>query len=83
MVSVVPRNIDLFAGTIIEHITIGDFEPDMQKILGLSQMLGINDFVEKMPATYHTVLNEQGINLSGGQRTRIAIARALSRTLKF
>jgi len=47
MVSVVPRNIDLFAGTIIEHITIGDFEPDMQKILGLSQMLGINDFVEK------------------------------------
>ncbi len=79
MVSVVPQNIDLFAGTIIENIAIGDFEPDMQKILGLSQMLGINDFVEKMPATYHTVLNEQGINLSGGQRQRIAIARALYR----
>ena len=83
MVSVVPRNIDLFAGTIIDNIAIGDFEPDMQKILGISHMLGINDFVEKMPATYHTVLNEQGINLSGGKRTRIAIARALYRTLKF
>lgn len=79
MVSVVPQNIDLFAGTIIENIAIGDFEPDMQKILYLSQMLGINDFVEKMPATYNTVLNEQGVNLSGGQRQRIAIARALYR----
>jgi len=79
MVSVVPQNIELFAGTIIENIAIGDFEPDMQKILGLSLMLAINDFVEKMPATYHTVLNEQGIDLSGGQRQRIAIARALYR----
>ena len=79
MVSVVPQNIDLFAGTIIENIAIGDFEPDMQKILGLSQMLGINDFVDKMPATYNTILNEQGVNLSGGQRQRIAIARALYR----
>ena len=79
MVSVVPQNIDLFAGTIIENIAIGDFEPDMQKILSLSQMLGIKDFVDKMPATYNTILNEQGVNLSGGQRQRIAIARALYR----
>ncbi len=79
LVSVVPQNIDLFAGTIIENIAIGDFEPDMQKILAVSKMLGINDFVEKMPATYNTILNEQGVNLSGGQRQRIAIARALYR----
>lgn len=79
MVSVVPQNIDLFAGTIIENIAIGDLEPDMQKILTISKLLGIDDFVEKMPATYNTILNEQGINLSGGQRQRIAIARALYR----
>jgi ABC-type bacteriocin/lantibiotic exporter with double-glycine peptidase domain len=79
MISVVPQQIDLFAGTIIQNIAIGEFEPDMQKILRLSAMLGINDFVEKMPATYNTILNEQGVNLSGGQRQRIAIARALYR----
>ncbi len=79
IVSVVPQNIDLFAGTIIENIAIGDFEPDLKKILELSQMLGIHEFVEKLPATYNTVLNEQGMNLSGGQRQRIAIARALYR----
>jgi len=79
MISVVPQHIDLFAGTIIENIAIGDPEPDMQKIIHLSNRLGIHDFIEKLPASYNTLLNEQGINLSGGQRQRIAIARALYR----
>lgn len=79
MVSVVPQNIDLFAGTIIDNIAIGEIEPDMHKILSISNVLGISDFVEKMPYKYNTILNEQGINLSGGQRQRIAIARALYR----
>ena len=80
LISVVPQNIDLFAGTILENIAIGDFDPDIKKILGIAQLLGINDFVEKMPDTYYTILNEQGVNLSGGQRQRIAIARALYRS---
>jgi ATP-binding cassette, subfamily C, bacteriocin exporter len=79
IVSTVPQNIDLFAGTVIENIALGDFEPDMQRILGLSQMLGINEFIEKLPNTYGSILSEQGVNLSGGQRQRLAIARALYR----
>lgn len=78
-VAVVPQQIDLFAGTVVENIAIGDFEPDMQSVLYLSQCLGIDEFVVKMPEAYHTALNEQGSNLSGGQRQRIAIARALYR----
>jgi ATP-binding cassette subfamily B protein len=42
-------------------------------------MLGIHEFVEKLPNSYNTYLSEQGVNLSGGQRQRIAIARALYR----
>lgn len=79
MVSVVPQQIDLFVGTIIENIAVGDIEPQVQKILMLSQLLGINEFIEKLPATYNTILNENGVNFSGGQRQRIAIARALYR----
>lgn len=79
MIGVVPQNIDLFAGTIIENIAIGDYEPDMQKILMLSQLTGINEFIEKLPNTYNTIINEQGVNLSGGQRQRLAIVRALYR----
>ncbi len=78
-VGVVPQNIDLFAGSIIENIALGELEPDMQKVLELSKMLGINDFVERLPNTYSTYLSEQGVNLSGGQRQKIAIARALYR----
>lgn len=79
VISVVPQHIDLFAGTIIENIAIGEYEPDMQKVLALSRLTGINDFIEKLPNTYNTILNEHGVNLSGGQRQRLAIARALYR----
>jgi ATP-binding cassette subfamily B protein len=78
-VGVVPQHIDLFAGSIVENIAIGDTEPNMQRLLGLAKMLGIHEFVEKLPNSYNTYLSEQGVNLSGGQRQRIAIARALYR----
>jgi ATP-binding cassette subfamily B protein len=79
LVSVVPQQIDLFSGNVLENIAVGDFEPDMQRLLGICKQLGINDFVETMPRGYHTHLGENGVALSGGQRQRIAIARALYR----
>ena len=78
-VGVIPQNIDLFAGSIIENIAIGDSEPDMQKVLSLSHLTGVNDFIEKLPNSYHTIISEQGVNFSGGERQRLAIARALYR----
>lgn len=79
IVSVVPQEIDLFAGTIVENIAIGDEEVNLQKVIVLSQLLGINEFIEKLPNTYYSVISEQGVNLSGGQKQRLAIARALYR----
>lgn len=79
VVGVVPQQIDLFNGTIIENIALGEEAPDMQRVLFLSKMLGIDEFIEKLPNTYNSIVSEQGVNLSGGQRQRIAIARALYR----
>ncbi|HEX9512497.1 MAG TPA: peptidase domain-containing ABC transporter [Puia sp.] len=79
MVSVVPQHIDLFAGTIIENIAIGEFEPDVHRVLAIARQLGIVEFIEKLPAGFGTMLGEHGVNLSGGQRQRLAIARALYR----
>ena len=79
MVGVVPQQIDLFSGTIIENIALGEEAPDMQRVLFLSKMLGIDEFIEKLPNTYNSIVSEQGVNLSGGQRQRIAIARAMYR----
>jgi ATP-binding cassette subfamily B protein len=78
-VSVVPQQIDLFAATVLENIAVGEFEPDMQKVLRISARLGILHFIEKLPEGFNTPLGEHGVNLSGGQRQRIAIARALYR----
>ena len=79
IIGVVPQQIDLFAGTIIENIAIGDYHPNMQRILNLCTLLGVNEFIERLPNNYYTIINEQGANLSGGQKQRIAIARALYR----
>ena len=79
LIAIVPQQIDLFSGTIIENIAIGDHEPDLHRIITLSQMLGIHNFIEQLPNSYNSLLSEQGTNLSGGQRQRIAIARALYR----
>ncbi|WEK18458.1 MAG: peptidase domain-containing ABC transporter [Candidatus Pedobacter colombiensis] len=78
-VSVVPQKIDLFAGNVIDNIAIGDYEPDMQRILDIAEQLGIIDFIETLPQGFQTYLGENGTALSGGQRQRIAIARALYR----
>lgn len=78
-IGVVPQQIDLFAGTILENIAIGEFEPDLRAILKITRLLGITEFIEKLPMGFQTMLGEHGVNLSGGQRQRIAIARALYR----
>lgn len=79
IVSVVPQQIDLFGASVIENIALGDFEPDMQRILFICSQLGISEFVEKLPNGYNTHIGENGASLSGGQRQRLAIARALYR----
>ncbi|MFD1816573.1 bacteriocin-processing peptidase. Cysteine peptidase. MEROPS family C39 [Pseudarcicella hirudinis] len=79
IVSVVPQQTDLFAGSIIENIALGEHDPDMKRIVGICQMLGITEFVEKIPGGFGAYVGENGANLSGGQKQRIAIARALYR----
>lgn len=79
IVSVVPQQIDLLSGSLLENISLGDFNPEMKRIIEISNLLGNLAFIEKLPNGFNTRLGEHGTNLSGGQRQRIAIARALYR----
>jgi ATP-binding cassette subfamily B protein len=79
LVSVVPQRIDLFAGNVLENIALGDYSPDMQRVVKICHQLGMMDFIEHLPNGFGTFLGENGASLSGGQRQRIAIARALYR----
>lgn len=76
-IGVIPQQLNLFSGNIIENIALGDSYPNMQHILDLSKKLGITEFVEKLPNSFQTQIGENGAMLSGGQKQRIAIARAL------
>lgn len=77
LVSVVPQKIDLFAGNVIENIAVGEFNPNMERIISICKDIGILEFIENLPGGFNTYLGENGASLSGGQKQRIAIARAL------
>lgn len=79
LLSVVPQNIDLFAGNVVDNIAVGDYDPDMQRIIDICTHLGIINFIETLSEGFQTHLGENGATLSGGQKQRIAIARALYR----
>lgn len=76
-VVVVPQQIDLLAGNIVENIAFGVFEPDLNKIVSICHDLGLLEFIQKLPNGFDTHIGENGAALSGGQRQRIAMARAL------
>lgn len=76
-IGVIPQQLNLFSGNIIENIALGDSFPNIKRVLDLSKQLGITEFVEKLPNGFETQIGENGAMLSGGQKQRIAIARAL------
>jgi ATP-binding cassette subfamily B protein len=79
IVSVVPQRIDLFSGNVVDNIAVGDFNPDMTRVIEVCDKLGMTKFIEQLPHGFNTYLGENGATLSGGQQQRIAIARALYR----
>jgi ATP-binding cassette subfamily B protein len=79
VVSVVPQRIDLFSGNVVDNIAVGDFTPDMNRVIEVCDKLGMTKFIEQLPHGFNTYLGENGATLSGGQQQRIAIARALYR----
>lgn len=78
-VSVVPQQVELFAGTITENIALGEANPDMKRIADVIKSLGLEKFIDELPQGYDTRVGEHGTSLSGGERQRLAIARAVYR----
>ncbi len=67
----------LFDGTILDNIRFANPEANLDEIKSVCVTANADEFIEKFPNGYDTVVGERGVKLSGGQRQRIAIARAL------
>jgi subfamily B ATP-binding cassette protein MsbA len=78
-IAIVPQETQLFNGTIAENIRYGRLNASDAEIVAAAQEANADEFVQKLPEGYATVVGERGIRLSGGQRQRIAIARAILR----
>ncbi len=77
VLGIVPQNIEIFAGSVMDNVAFGELQPDAKRVMELCQLIGADKFINKLPNRYNTLLGEHGVSLSGGQRQLIAIARAL------
>lgn len=78
-ISFVPQDTVLFHGSVWYNIAYGKPEATRAEILKAAELANAQEFIEKMPDGYDTIVGERGVTLSGGQRQRIAIARAIIR----
>jgi len=76
-IGVVPQENFLFAGSVRDNIAMARPDANFADIVHAAQLSGAEEFIERLPRGYDTMLEEGASNLSGGQRQRLAIARAL------
>ncbi|HTJ30124.1 MAG TPA: ABC transporter ATP-binding protein [Acidobacteriaceae bacterium] len=67
----------LFEGTILENIAFSRPDAPHDEIVRAAQIARVDEFVDRLPEGYSTIVGERGIKLSGGQRQRVSIARAI------
>ena len=75
--SIVFQDVTLFNNTVMENIRIGRQGATDEEVLAAAKEAQCDEFVEKLPEGYQTMIGENGSALSGGERQRISIARAL------
>jgi ABC-type multidrug transport system fused ATPase/permease subunit len=67
----------LFEGTILENIAFARPQAAFEEIVHAARIARVDEFVDRLPEGYETIVGERGIKLSGGQRQRVSIARAI------
>ena len=82
-VSVVLQKNVLFSGTILDNLRWGDKDASEEECVRVCKMACADEFIRKMPEGYNTWIEQGGTNVSGGQRQRLCIARALLKKPKI
>jgi ATP-binding cassette subfamily B protein RaxB len=83
MIGTVMQEDQLFAGSIIDNISFFDANPDMAWVEECAKVASVHDEVQAMPMGYHTLIGDMGTSISGGQKQRLLLARALYKRPKI
>lgn len=78
-ISIVPQKPDIFDGSILDNIIMGDRDYDMRDVAAACAMAGLSHTLEEIPGGIMAHTGEQACRLSGGEKQKIALARALYR----
>ena len=78
-IGIVPQDTSLFNDTIAYNIRYGRVDATREEVVAAARAANVHDFIEGLPEGYDTVVGERGLKLSGGEKQRIAIARAILR----
>ena len=77
IIGYVPQDPSMFHRTVADNIRIGRPDATDAEVRRAAQLAHAAEFIDALPAGYHTTVGERGVKLSGGQRQRVAIARAI------
>ncbi|WP_195948301.1 ABC transporter ATP-binding protein [Paraclostridium bifermentans] len=76
-ISIVTQDLLLFDDSIINNLTLGNKDINIELVENICRRVGIYEFITELPNGFDTSIGEKGVKISGGQKQRIAIARAL------
>jgi ATP-binding cassette subfamily B protein len=76
-IGVVPQESILFTGTVRDNIRYGHPDATDEEVISVAKAAQAHDFIMDLPDGYDTHVEQRGVNFSGGQKQRLAIARAL------
>lgn len=82
-IAYVPQNIELFSKSILDNIRIAKRGATLDEVREAARKADAHDFIRKLPMQYNTFLEEAGNGLSGGEKQRIALARAFLKKSNF
>ncbi len=82
-ISLVTQDVTLFDDTIKNNIAYGNMNASQDEIINAAKLSFCEEFIEKLPNKYETLIGENGIRLSGGEKQRLSIARAMLKKSKI